>query len=549
MSYIIPNTTLQVYGDVGLSNSHEDTLYFASEAAKNNYFGGVGTPSVAPAYTFSNMYYNRENRGQIRVGAPDGHIVMPIKDLYNMRYMRYKNTAFENKWFYAFITSVDYINNETVEITFESDVIMTWMGNFTISKCYVERCHAANDAIGANICSENLPVGPYVCENEGGTGSKTGKFNTYSVGFYKVYNPDKDGTDNVAGVSQGIYIPLIATFYLLETTVLAALSNRIADLVQDNRGEEIVNMKLIPSFWADLTDVNAPKTYVHDIAKPYSTVAGYGPVRNNKLFCYPYKYLSVENSEGIANSYMYEFFNTLPDDTSSGNASFTIQGTACTPEVSIMCTPRNYKGEAQAYSEALSMNNFPSIAWNIDGYRAYIAQRDSTLFGDVVTGTAANAAGGAMGGGLVGAALGALKGIIGGAMAPVSDALNNVANDMIGTPTRYPEELKGNPSSNIMAQSRTKDFYFRQMSITKNYAKMIDDFFDVYGYAVRQHITPRMKVRHSWTYIKTVSSIVNGSMPASDAREIEQMLDRGIRFWVPGRTIGDYTQDNYVEVS
>jgi hypothetical protein len=82
------------------------------------------------------------------------------------------------------------------------------------------------------------------------------------------------------------------------------------------------------------------------------------------------------------------------------------------------------------------------------------------------------------------------------------------------------------------------------MCITKNYASMIDDYFTMYGYAVRNTLTPNMNARANFTYVKTKGCIVHCNCPAEDARAIEEMFDNGIRFWKNHNNIGNYNLPN-----
>jgi hypothetical protein len=95
-----------------------------------------------------------------------------------------------------------------------------------------------------------------------------------------------------------------------------------------------------------------------------------------------------------------------------------------------------------------------------------------------------------------------------------------------------------------MVQSRNKNFYFRQKCITKNYAMMIDSFFDMFGYAIKQHAVPNMNARPHWTYVKTKGCSVDGALPADDAQAIENIFNKGIRFWKNHNEIGNYGYDN-----
>lgn len=534
MAYVAPNSTCEFFSNLGLNDNYDDSLYFASTSAKDTYFSNLTKLATATAMT-----YTREQRNFVRVE-------LPMSTLISASYMRFKNTSFENKWFYAFVNNVEYINNNCTQVNFQIDPMMTWMGAFTLNQCYIERQHVLNDSIGANIADEGINVGEYVCE---GT-SVTAFFGSYRIALYKTYNPDKDGT-GVFPIKQGIYVPLVITYYNLNTAGVDQLQQRVDELTTDNRADEILTMKLVPEHYADLADSfgeNIP-TDTFSVTKPYSSIGGYVP-RNKKLFVYPYKYLSVENCESEPVAYKYEYFETLPDATSSGEAYFTIKGTAVTPEINIMCIPRNYNGMLLDYEHASCMQNFPSIAWNVDGYKAYLAQRDSTIFGNFVASTLTGGASGAVSGaahrGLNGAVMGGITGLVQGALSGASPLISDVVNDMASgiLPARFPMQQRGLVSSNLMVQSREKNFYFRRMCITSNYAQMLDSYFDMFGYAVKQHGIPNMNARPYWTYVKTKGCSVDGAIPADDATAIENIFNNGVRFWKNHNNIGNYSLNN-----
>lgn len=538
MAYIQPNSTVEFFPDIGLTGNYDDTIYFPDLTTKDTYF-----QNLSKIATVTSLSYVRENRGFIRVERP-------MSTMYRVGYMRYRNTSFENKWFYAFVRSVNYINNITTEVEFEMDVMMTWMGVFTLKQCFIERQHTMTDAIGANITAENFGLGEYICEGS----SMTAFFGSYKVGFYKIFNPDKDAPLGIAGITQGTCLPLLVDFYDLDSSGIQALDERLNGtngLVKNNRIDELLGMKLVPEHWCDIGD-STPPVDTFSVTKPYSTIAGYTP-KNKKLFTFPYKYLEVENCEGDRVAYKYEYFNSLPDALSSGEAYFQIMGTSCTPEVNIMCTPKDYNGEQYAWDESICMKNFPNVAWTADLYKAYIAQRDSTLFGkafaSTLSGGFTGAFTGAKIGGATGGAIGGAIGALGGAgsqlLPAISDQLNeNISRDY-EIPARFPASLKGDIDSNLMVQSNNKNFYFRRMSITKPYAQMIDHYFDMFGYAIRQHGIPNMHARPYYTFVKTKGCIVDGNLPSDDARSIENIFDHGVRFWKESHVnIGNYNVNN-----
>lgn len=84
------------------------------------------------------------------------------------------------------------------------------------------------------------------------------------------------------------------------------------------------------------------------------------------------------------------------------------------------------------------------------------------------------------------------------------------------------------------------------MSCTAEYARMIDDFFTMFGYVTKRNKIPNRNVRPHWTYTKTMGCTVTGSVPAPDMNKICSIYDNGITFWKKGSEVGNYSLDNTV---
>ena len=151
--YIVPNSTLELFPDIGLSGNYDNSLYFSSTAEKDAHFGTLSKLAI-----INNLYYVSPQKGVIRTGTK-------IKNILSAGYLRFKNTSFEDKWFYAFITDIQYKNNEMTEIHFDIDYLMTWMGTFNLKQCFVERQHTETDYIGVNVLDEGLNYGEHIIEN------------------------------------------------------------------------------------------------------------------------------------------------------------------------------------------------------------------------------------------------------------------------------------------------------------------------------------------------------------------------------------------------
>ena len=159
MSYVTPNSTIQIFKNIPWDNTYQHTLYFPSLIAQNDLFNTlfVGEANITKygAKTFNNYMYQRKTANSIKVAiAPDS--------IYDYNYMRFKNTSHGNKWFYAFITEIEYVNENTAIIFYELDVIQTYFNEMQIRMSYVEREHTLTDFIGENIEAEPIDFKEYV---------------------------------------------------------------------------------------------------------------------------------------------------------------------------------------------------------------------------------------------------------------------------------------------------------------------------------------------------------------------------------------------------
>lgn len=167
MAYITPNSTVRFHQNIPLDNTYDHTLYFSSLSEQETYFSyrNQSDPTQSRVkYQIDNYTYQRHTRDSIRVG-------LPIENIVNCSYMSFKNTSFENKWFYAFITDMEYVNNNTTIVYYEIDVMQTYVINdVTFEQCYIERQHTETDNIGENTQPEPIGACEYVYSNAVGYG-------------------------------------------------------------------------------------------------------------------------------------------------------------------------------------------------------------------------------------------------------------------------------------------------------------------------------------------------------------------------------------------
>lgn len=134
MPYIPPNSDVVLCRGVPIESDYKHTLYFDSIAAQNNYFFSKAFKQ------FHNVSYQRERRNYIT-------LEIPATQVYACNYLLFKNTSYGEKWFFAFVDSVEYVNDNVTDIHYELDMMQTWMFEYTLMQCLVEREHSVTDKI------------------------------------------------------------------------------------------------------------------------------------------------------------------------------------------------------------------------------------------------------------------------------------------------------------------------------------------------------------------------------------------------------------------
>lgn len=504
--YIEPNTTIRVLKNVPLDKTYEHSVLFGSTAQQESYF------SSKTKFVFNNQTYQRVQAGKMRVQRK-------AEDLYDCNYLMFQNTSFGSRWFYAFITGVEYINNVTSEITFEIDVIQTWLFDFRVKECFVEREHSETDAIGSNIVPENFELGEYVTEEF----DALNKISNLSIVVACTF--DKNYTNVAGAYYSGLYSGLC--FNVFENSVQGAL--KVQDFIHNAgaKTDGIVSVFLMPT--AMITGAAEPsKYYEFKKSKNYSSLGGYKP-RNNKLFTYPYNFLYVTNLQGNSAVFPYEYF-------SGSQCEFIVTGDmSCNP--SCVLAPQNYKGVMTNYDEKIVLGGYPQLGFNTDSFKAWLAQNGSSL--------AVNAMSSAL---QFGAATGSVAGPVAGAVGAGVGLVTSVASSVaqITQAAVKPNQAHGGGGSQTMASLGLLNFGFMKKHIQPQFAKIIDDFFDKFGYSCHRVKVPNISARPHWNYTKTIGCTITGSVPADDMYKICSIYDSGITYWKNPDNVGNYSLNNSI---
>lgn len=508
--YIEPNTIIRVLSNCPLDNTYDHTIYFSSPSEQASYF------QTLTKYTFSEQTYQRVNSGVMRVQRK-------ADDLYDCNYIMFQNSSFGSKWFYAFITSIEYVNNITSQITYQLDVMQTWAFNYELLQCFVEREHSSTDEIGDNLVPENLEMGDYISDGLTNAIPWSGPTTDYSIVIAATF--DKNYQDIAGTLYTGVFQGLMFHVFPNDADGSTQAAQFIIGAVGAGKQDGIVSLFLMPSPFVPIEAFPGPRTYNINSNKNYTTIDGYTP-KNKKLFTYPFNFLYCTNFQGNSTAFRYEYF-------SGEQCTFNLIGDmSCNP--SVILRPTNYKGAEINNDEKMVLSGFPQLAYNTDSFKAWLAQNATSLGVNVASTGLSAALTGAITGGT-----GAVVGAAAGVAVSIASVLAQVMQAEIA-----PNQSHTSGSTLSYALADILDFGFMKKHIRAEFAKIIDDYFNMFGYATHRVKVPNINVRPHWTYTKTLGCVVEGSLPADDMRKICNIYNNGITHWVNPSEIGNYSLDN-----
>lgn len=527
---ITPQSAIKIV-KTKLENDYKNTLNFNSIQAQSDYFDSLN------GITLNDYTYIRAE-SSIDVEIPYDQIV-------GYNYLYYTNTGFTNKRYYCFITNIKYLNEETTRLTIETDVIQTWQFDIQYNKCYVEREHVSDDTIGLHTVPENLETGEYIIN---GTDYMMYDTNSYVViGASTVYNTP------FSKPTATMYNNVFSGEFLFTFSTPEQARNFLNIYDECGQGAAINEVYMIPGTlfnklqkeedtksYKDTTCtyfvINGTSGTIIEQQKAISmqtTLNGYTP-HNNKLKCYPYNYLEVDNNNGGSVIYHYEkFVNNSPSFQTAG---------ALTPGCSVMCYPLNYNlktddhisttGMLYSYNDGIPGGKYPIGSWKTDVYTNWLTQ------------TAVNRRVGQ-----ISSSLSAIGSAMTGNIEAAGSSLKNIFDSIteVYTHSLTPDQTKGNINSGDVTFAMLQTmFAFKKKSIKQEYARIIDGYFDMFGYKVNMLKTPQFTSRRYWNFIKTIDCNIDGDIPQEDLNVIRNCFNTGITFWHDPSKMYNYNLNNTI---
>lgn len=486
----------------------------------------------------------RNNYSFIKHGLNRIRVDFPYSDCLRANYIAFQNYEYSNKWFFAFIDSVEFVSEGTTIINYTVDVFSTWFRNVTVKRCFVEREHVNDDTLGLHTIPEGLETGEYIVNDYGIDNVNT----DVTVVTGTLITPQEvslSGTPLRCNMYNGIPTPLVYCRW----DNLTELSTFLNNLSSAGKVDYLVSMFLAPKWLCPLwgsdphiidgiegsggTSVLAESLEISRI----TMLDGYEP-HNNKVLCYPYCYIGVSNSVGQYSIYRQENWLLQPND----KMKMLIYG-SLTSGCSIKGIPVGYNKKVGVYyDESISLGKFPALAWANDLYTNWQTQNGVNVLGIELSNTESGIAGG-IGKALVGWNNNNFE-QIGSGIGDIFEEMKQVYRGSL-TPLGVRGSLN---TADVLNGVHENCFYYYKMSIKNEYAKIIDSYFDKFGYKVNELKHPNLTGRKYWNYIKIGGSEVigYGNIPADAMSTINKIMRGGTTIWHDHSNIGDYNLDNTI---
>lgn len=540
-----PSTTVRLCQSIPLDNTYTDTILFTSKSAQESYFASK-TKKTYNGLTYQRLASNSSTWAIFLEDVADY--------FYDCNYLCFQNGGFGNKWLYAFISDIFYINENCTAITFEIDVMQTWLFDFEIKKSFIERMHVSDDTISRNVVEEDLnfmqryeyykiePSGLF-----GGTSSDLSK--DYSSVVLIATSEDCDQDDEVreGGMIQNTYqgLKYIAfPIYQNPSACLEALNKWLKKMNESGKAAAINSISMVPATGLSMVQEDGWKykaEVIDGVIREQSYEINYTNLdddyvpKNNKLFCWPYHFFTITTMDG--QSYDFKYEDIIESDPIPGNAEMKFSFKfAFGPNPTYFMFPQYYMKHENNIDYGVKLTGFPQCNWNFGVWENYYAQQDTnitlSMLGSVL-GSANQAASGVMN------SSGGSKGSL-AASAGMSIAQAGLGTLQAGLSTfgglsvvkSQPDQSKGaNNVGGVNYNIETMDFWIIHKRLHWGYVVKIDDYFTKFGYRVNSTGVPNLHTRKYWNYLKLDQPSVTGNMPVGDMRMIKQILSNGITFW------------------
>lgn len=519
---------------------------------------------------------NREDYTYQRIG---NKIRVPYnaEQLYGLNYCMFQNANYGDRWFYSFITNIEYVSESTSWIYLKEDVFQTWFPDASVQTCYVEREHVNDDTVGKHLKDEGINPGVMNVMYQALDNDEVEM--TLVAACAVEPRTDGDYVNNGGDVYFNMYSGTSLSVFL----TVSEFQQFLQALANNGQQDALSAVYMVPrwcigsisekdkgyGFWVNGNQRTPSKTLTYTLGN--TSLNGYVP-KNNKMFCYPFTYIELTNFRGDTQQLRSELFGS--------DGTITLERTGgCDQNSSCEYIPVNYNGIPRATEMSLSLPPFPSVNWVYQTFLNQYGQSKFTYYmpfsdeqydmnsmtdlpmwryvagatqstAELMSSTLQSIVPAIQSGGMT-AKRNAAEGLIGIVPNAVGNTWDVLGGSMevqadLAKAVRQPNTSRGGTNtSTSLVNLGTYTMGIRKYACSPESAKQCDDFLSAYGYNVSEFKQPNLTGRRSWNYVKTIGMQLHGKLPATAMQDLETMFNTGVTIWHTW-DVGNYALDNSI---
>lgn len=489
------------------SMENEHVVDFASRSDQASYFLDISRPPL------HNLSYVRNDVGG---GRNYLSVELPFAEVVRYNYMMYKN-GIDSRYYFAFITGVEYRNEKVTKVFVEYDVYQNWKFDVIYKSSFVERMSVGSD--DHNTLADNVAHGQLVLKDHKSVIFRGGYFVFCSA------DPTQDVvTDSPPyAFNVGNYtIPAWTLYY--DTFEASEMSKTLQRISAHGWGDRIMSCVYVPFVNPDIVIDAPPSTHpkvgliriLQEIDKGYMSYQveyNIPSATYKKMNTYPYSKIQIEDlTTGQTIDYSPEKFKDMV-------AKFEIRSTI-SERPTYRIIPMNYEGQFYAYDKAVVVQCDTTLATSNSLYAKYMMTNKEgnslAKMGAVVSGAMSFASG---------VPSVALAGSISTYQSLASISNQESQASMLGNSVSMPSD------SAQERVNRSIGFDINYYTVDDDHKRVCESHWKQFGYPVRSLAYP-MSSYNNYFYVKLGTANIQGNnVPVEQLTKFKNLYIMGITHW------------------
>lgn len=566
-----PDSNIRLLSGVPLSKDYQHTRLFESESQQANYFSGkIKRGSTGASYVKKDSIIRVDDNAE---------------NLFNVNYLMFQNANYSNKWFYGFVTNIEYKSPNTTWIHYEIDVLQTWLFDFQLKASFIDREHTV-------LMKDGLPVINTIDEglNYGNAYDTTKQLQieqsasmVFAIITTKAKLEAESGTESAyRGTMYGM--PSTLNYYIIpvpltnltdngrfpymyhENSMVTELQDfygKIADKpkMQDqivsiaftsfipfdfsytiNRDDDRIYIKSTDLEVVSFNGIGVlkPKTYVGSKAllrtvteNKYRYLPAYA---ETKLLMYPYSFIEITNQKGEKIEVHLE---DIVGNTPKELKVTILSSISNMPKTALLVDNLNELNSSGIYEmeKALITNDVQDVPI-ISDYTATYLQGNKNSHNQSLINAGVNFGTSMVGAGMLGNPYMAIS-----STSSLLTTVSTLSAKMKDIDNHPPSMKNLGKNANFDISNGNNGLFINYKTIKPEYRTKLEGFFKLFGYKVNEVKVPNLKTRQSWNYIKTAGVTIQGSIIQTDLDKIKKIFDNGVTFWHTN-DVGNYNLSN-----